>query len=127
MSSRRCKACAEFFSVKLPECPHCGTPYEQPRQPAKEARPFVCCDTTGCEEHALMRVGNANLCPRCYAQHHVPPKARQTNNQACNEIRAAFARSHLGPIAAEQGMPAARAAAQGQSREPGSDDELIAA
>ncbi len=39
MSSRKCKACGDFFSIKLSACPACGKPYEQEHPPLPKTAP----------------------------------------------------------------------------------------
>jgi len=62
--------------------------------PPPEQRTAVYCN---CGEIALMRIGNDNCCPRCYAQHHKPPEPKRSENAVCRDIRQAYAKSLKAP------------------------------
>jgi hypothetical protein len=115
--------CAKCLRRLKPEATSCICGWTTGgRQSLSDAiqRTFIGCDVTpGCVESALMRLGNLNCCPRCYAQRHKPAERKLFDNAVCREIRAGFARSQYARIAVERGVEAAK----DSIRQPGEDDE----
>ena len=78
MSSRKCKQCGEFFSIKMTHCPECNSEYQATAQTHRRV-------PTQAERDAWPNPQTRPMPAPCI-------------NQVCEEIRAAYARTPHGAL-----------------------------
>lgn len=134
--NNKCPSCGSFINIESMKC-KCGWKGDR-----KEAftRPFVFCAYEGCPHEAIVRISNANLCKQhyihegdkqaaVYAQEH-GLKTREDHVNHVRRLMKSFGSNHRAWAKSPKSPIAARFAEEAfgkVEREPGSDDERLAA